>query len=126
MTLANAFAARQEEFARLLTEKGGKPLPHAAIEVTRSIDVIRYFASLDLPLKVVKEDEKQKIFQQNAPRGRCRNHTVELRRDFADDQGSTGAPCRKYGGHKACANDSADGAPVTTRANDHAGSKTSI
>jgi acyl-CoA reductase-like NAD-dependent aldehyde dehydrogenase len=69
LALADAFAARQNEFARLLTEEQGKPLTHAAVEISQSIDVIRYFASLDLPLKVIKEDEKQKIFRQNIPLG---------------------------------------------------------
>jgi acyl-CoA reductase-like NAD-dependent aldehyde dehydrogenase len=69
IALADAFAARQNEFARLLTEEQGKPLPHAAVEISHSIDVIRYFSSLDLPLKVIKEDEKQKIFRQNTPLG---------------------------------------------------------
>jgi acyl-CoA reductase-like NAD-dependent aldehyde dehydrogenase len=69
IALADAFAARQDEFARLLTEEQGKPLAHAAVEISQSIDLIRYFASLDLPLQVIKEDEKQKIFRQYTPLG---------------------------------------------------------
>jgi acyl-CoA reductase-like NAD-dependent aldehyde dehydrogenase len=34
-----------------------------------SIDAIRCFASLDLLLKVIKEDERQKIFRKNTPLG---------------------------------------------------------
>ena len=69
VALADAFAACQDDFARLLTEEQGKPLPHAAGEISHSIDVIRYFASLDLPLQVIKEDEGQKIVRQHTPLG---------------------------------------------------------
>ena len=69
VALADALAACQDDFARLLTEEQGKPLAHAAGEVSHSIDVIRYFSSLDLPLQVIKEDEGQKIVRQHAPLG---------------------------------------------------------
>jgi len=69
VALADAFAACQDDFARLLTEEQGKPLPHAAGEISHSIDVIRYFSSLDLPLQVIKEDEGQKIVRQHTPLG---------------------------------------------------------
>ena len=69
VALADAFAACQDDFARLLTEEQGKPLPHAAGEISHSIDVMRYFASLDLPLQVIKEDEGQKIVRQHTPLG---------------------------------------------------------
>jgi acyl-CoA reductase-like NAD-dependent aldehyde dehydrogenase len=69
VALADAFAACQDDFAGLLTEEQGKPLPHAAGEISHSIDVIRYFSSLDLPLQVIKEDEGQKIVRQHTPLG---------------------------------------------------------
>ena len=69
VALADALAACQDDFARLLTEEQGKPLAHAAGEVSHSIDVIRYFSSLDLPLQVIKEDERQKIVRQHTPLG---------------------------------------------------------
>jgi acyl-CoA reductase-like NAD-dependent aldehyde dehydrogenase len=69
VALADAFAACRDDFARLLTEEQGKPLPHAAGEISHSIDVIRYFSSLDLPLQVIKEDEGQKIVRQHTPLG---------------------------------------------------------
>jgi acyl-CoA reductase-like NAD-dependent aldehyde dehydrogenase len=69
VALADALAACQDDFARLLTEEQGKPLAHAAGEVSHSIDVIRYFSSLDLPLQVIKEDEGQKIVRQHTPLG---------------------------------------------------------
>jgi acyl-CoA reductase-like NAD-dependent aldehyde dehydrogenase len=67
--LATALEARQDEFARLLTEEQGKPLPAAIMEIAGSVGLIRYFASLDLPLKVLKEDDNQKIVEQRTPLG---------------------------------------------------------
>ena len=67
--LAEALAAEQDEFARLLTEEQGKPLPQAIDEIAHSIATIRYFATLDLPLEVVKEDSKQKVIRQRKPLG---------------------------------------------------------
>jgi acyl-CoA reductase-like NAD-dependent aldehyde dehydrogenase len=69
IALADAFEVRQDAFARLLTEEQGKPLPHAAFEIAQAINLIRYFAALDLPLKLIKENDAHKIFQQNVPLG---------------------------------------------------------
>ncbi|MEJ0094965.1 MAG: aldehyde dehydrogenase family protein [Methylocella sp.] len=67
--LADALETQQGDFARLLTEEQGKPLPQALYEIAGSIALIRYFASLDLPLKVLKEDATQKVVQQRSPLG---------------------------------------------------------
>jgi acyl-CoA reductase-like NAD-dependent aldehyde dehydrogenase len=67
--LAASLEARQGEFARLLTEEQGKPLPVAVTEIAGSIGLIRYFASLDLPLKLLKEDDTQRIVEQRTPLG---------------------------------------------------------
>src|SRR5262249_52390872 len=67
--LAEALEAKQDEFARLLTEEQGKPLPQAQWEIAQSIAAIRYFATLDLPTEVVKEDATQKVFRQHKPLG---------------------------------------------------------
>jgi len=67
--LADALEAEQKQFARLLTEEQGKPLPYALDEVGRSIGLLRHAATLDLPLKVLKEDSKQKVVQQHKPLG---------------------------------------------------------
>jgi acyl-CoA reductase-like NAD-dependent aldehyde dehydrogenase len=69
LQLASAFEARQDEFARLLTEEQGKPLPHAAGEIARSIGIIRYIASLDLPMKVIREDAAQRVVEHRTPLG---------------------------------------------------------
>jgi acyl-CoA reductase-like NAD-dependent aldehyde dehydrogenase len=67
--LAEALEAQQGRFARLLTEEQGKPLPHALDEIARSIATIRYFATLDLPPAVLKEDATQKVVRQHKPLG---------------------------------------------------------
>ena len=67
--LADAMFARQEEFARLLTQEQGKPLPMAMWEVGGTAAGLQYFASLDLPDKVLKDDAETKIILQHAPLG---------------------------------------------------------
>jgi acyl-CoA reductase-like NAD-dependent aldehyde dehydrogenase len=67
--LAEALEAEQDQFARLLTEEQGKPLPQALWEIAFSIAVLRYFATLDLPLEVLKEDGTQKVVRQHRPLG---------------------------------------------------------
>ena len=67
--LADELEARQDEFARLLTLEQGKPLSEAHWEIDFTIDVIRHYATLDLPNKVLKEDTRQKIVRQHIPLG---------------------------------------------------------
>jgi acyl-CoA reductase-like NAD-dependent aldehyde dehydrogenase len=67
--LAEAMFARQEEFARLLTQEQGKPLPMAMWEVGGTAAGLQYFASLDLPEKILKDDAETKIILQHAPLG---------------------------------------------------------
>jgi aldehyde dehydrogenase (NAD+) len=67
--LADALEARQDEFARLLTLEQGKPLPEAHWEIGFTIRIIRHHATLDLPNKILKEDETQKIVRHYTPLG---------------------------------------------------------
>jgi acyl-CoA reductase-like NAD-dependent aldehyde dehydrogenase len=67
--LADALEAEKDAFARLLTEEQGKPLPQAEWEIAQSIGTLRYFGSLDLPSKVLKEDATQKVTLQHKPLG---------------------------------------------------------
>jgi acyl-CoA reductase-like NAD-dependent aldehyde dehydrogenase len=67
--LAEALEAEQGDYARLLTQEQGKPLKEAMWEIAFSIAVLRYFATLDLPLEVLKEDGTQKVVRQHAPLG---------------------------------------------------------
>lgn len=67
--LADALSARTEEFARLLTQEQGKPLAHATGEMFGAIHMIRAFAAMELPLKVLRETESLRIVQQRTPLG---------------------------------------------------------
>ena len=67
--LADALEAEQSEFARLLTREQGKPLPQAQWEIAQSIGTLRYFAALDLPPVVLKEDTTQKVVRLHKPLG---------------------------------------------------------
>jgi acyl-CoA reductase-like NAD-dependent aldehyde dehydrogenase len=67
--LADALEAEQGEFARLLTQEQGKPLAQASWEITATIGTMRYFATLDLPIEVLKEDDTQKVVRQHKPLG---------------------------------------------------------
>ncbi|UPK38268.1 aldehyde dehydrogenase family protein [Bradyrhizobium sp. 186] len=67
--LADAMEARKDEFIRLLTREQGKPLPESGWEVNRAIHHMRHVATMDLPLKVLKEDATQRVIQQHAPLG---------------------------------------------------------
>jgi acyl-CoA reductase-like NAD-dependent aldehyde dehydrogenase len=67
--LADALEAEQGQFARLLTREQGKPLPLALDEIARSVATIRYFAALDLPPEVLKEDATRKVVRQHKPLG---------------------------------------------------------
>ena len=67
--LADELEARQNDFARLLTEEQGKPLPHAMGEMIGTIAMMRYFATLDMPLKVLKDDVTQKVVQHHTSLG---------------------------------------------------------
>src|SRR5262245_27243694 len=67
--LAEALEAEQDLFARLLTKEQGKPLPQAQWEVAISIAALRYYATLDLPATVLREDGTQKVVPQHRPLG---------------------------------------------------------
>jgi acyl-CoA reductase-like NAD-dependent aldehyde dehydrogenase len=67
--LAEALEAEQGEFAGLLTQEQGKPLPQALWEVDWAIAALRYFATLDLPPKVLKENATQKVVRQHKALG---------------------------------------------------------
>ena len=67
--LADALEERQDEFARLLTLEQGKPLSEAHWEIDFTTDVIRHYATLDLPDEILKEDARRKIVRQRIPLG---------------------------------------------------------
>jgi acyl-CoA reductase-like NAD-dependent aldehyde dehydrogenase len=67
--LAEALEAEQGQFARLLTQEQGKPLPQALDEIAYSIATLRYFATLDLPPEVLHEDAARKVVRLRKPLG---------------------------------------------------------
>jgi acyl-CoA reductase-like NAD-dependent aldehyde dehydrogenase len=67
--LADALGARSEEIARVLTQEQGKPLAMARYEIGGSIHMIRTFATMDLPVKVLKETDDTRIVMQRTPLG---------------------------------------------------------
>jgi len=69
LRIADALSARIPEFARLLTQEQGKPLAHAAGELGGAVHMIRAFAAMELPIKVLKETDKVRIVQQRIPLG---------------------------------------------------------
>src|SRR5277367_6489676 len=69
LKIGDALAARSAEFARLLTEEQGKPLAHAAGEVAGSVAMIQAFAAMDLPNKVLRENDAERIVLVHAPLG---------------------------------------------------------
>jgi acyl-CoA reductase-like NAD-dependent aldehyde dehydrogenase len=69
LKLAGALEARRDEFERLLTLEQGKPLFEAHWEIGFAIDVMRHYATIDLPDQVLKEDATRKIVRQHMPLG---------------------------------------------------------
>jgi acyl-CoA reductase-like NAD-dependent aldehyde dehydrogenase len=69
MKIAAALAERSAEFARLLTQEQGKPLVHATGEIAGSVGLINAFAAMDLPVKVLRDNESERIIQLRAPLG---------------------------------------------------------
>ncbi|HZF15386.1 MAG TPA: aldehyde dehydrogenase family protein [Steroidobacteraceae bacterium] len=69
LKLADALEGRLEEFAELLTREQGKPLAHAKYEIGGAVAMIRAFAAMELPSKVLRENDRERIVQQHAPLG---------------------------------------------------------
>lgn len=67
--LADALSARSDELARLLTQEQGKPLGAAGYEIGGAIGITRVIASMDIPLKVLRETPTDRIVQQRTPLG---------------------------------------------------------
>ena len=69
IAIADAIQANLADFARLLTQEQGKPLADATGEVFGASAFFRYFASLDLPDKVVTDDATSRIEVRRKPLG---------------------------------------------------------
>lgn len=69
LRLANGIAVHADELARLLTLEQGKPLPEAQGEVAWAEGYLRHYATLDLPDRVIQDDESGYIAVQHKPLG---------------------------------------------------------
>lgn len=67
--IADAIEADQSALARLLTQEQGKPLADAMGEIYASAAFFRYFASLDLPPRVVRDDATGRVEVHRRPLG---------------------------------------------------------
>lgn len=68
-TLADAMESRLHDFARLLTLEQGKPLDQATFETGGSIAALRYFASLELHDRILRETGEERIVEFRTPLG---------------------------------------------------------
>ncbi|MFN3423116.1 MAG: aldehyde dehydrogenase family protein [Novosphingobium meiothermophilum] len=67
--LADAIAARKDEIARALTMEQGKPLAEAMGELAWTDGYLRHYATLELPDRVIQDDESGYIAVKHRPLG---------------------------------------------------------
>jgi acyl-CoA reductase-like NAD-dependent aldehyde dehydrogenase len=67
--LADALEARADEFARLLTQEQGKPLPQAQGEVGGAAYGLRAFAAMKIDSRTLRESDSERIVEQRTPLG---------------------------------------------------------
>lgn len=67
--LADAIAARKDEIARALTMEQGKPLAEALGELAWTDGYLRHYATLELPERIIQDDETGYIAVKHRPLG---------------------------------------------------------
>lgn len=67
--LGDAIEARRDDFARLLTQEQGKPLPQARSELAAAMEALRYYAGQALEPTVLRETATDRIVEQHYPLG---------------------------------------------------------
>ena len=67
--IADAIEANAEGLARLLTQEQGKPIGDATAEVYGTAIFLRYFTSLDLPVKIIDDSEGRRVEAHRRPLG---------------------------------------------------------
>lgn len=67
--IADAIEANGQELARLLTQEQGKPINDATGEVFGTAAFFRYFMSLDMPVKVIDDNEGRRVEAHRKPLG---------------------------------------------------------
>ena len=69
LKIADIVEANAQELAQILTEEQGKPIGDATGEVYGMAAFCRYFASLDLPVKVIEDSDGRKVEAHRTPLG---------------------------------------------------------
>lgn len=69
LALADAIAQRSDEFARILTTEQGKPTLEAQGEVAWADGYLRHYATLELPNRVIQDDDAAFIELRHKPLG---------------------------------------------------------
>jgi acyl-CoA reductase-like NAD-dependent aldehyde dehydrogenase len=69
LQLAAAMEARFNEFSTLLTREQGKPLAQAQFEIGGSIMALRYFATIELADRSLRDSASERIFEHRTPLG---------------------------------------------------------
>ncbi|MBA58036.1 MAG: aldehyde dehydrogenase [Gammaproteobacteria bacterium] len=69
LKIADIVESNAQELAQLLTEEQGKPIGDATGEVYGMAAFCRYFASLDLPVKVIEDSDGRKVEAHRTPLG---------------------------------------------------------
>jgi acyl-CoA reductase-like NAD-dependent aldehyde dehydrogenase len=67
--LADALIARQGEFASLLTQEQGKPLPHAMGEIMGAAMSLRNHAAMRPESRTIRDDGHQRVIEHRKPLG---------------------------------------------------------
>ncbi len=69
LALADAIASRSDEIAHVLTSEQGKPLPEAQGELAWTDGYLRHYCTLDLPDRIIQDDEAGYIAVKHRPLG---------------------------------------------------------
>lgn len=69
LAIADTIEANAAELARLLTQEQGKPIGDATMEVYGTAAFFRYFTSLDLPVKVIEDNDIRRVEAHRRPLG---------------------------------------------------------
>lgn len=69
VAIADVIKGNMQELATLLVQEQGKPLPHALGEMMGAEYYLRYYASLELPIRVIDQSSKQKVEEHRRPLG---------------------------------------------------------
>src|SRR5690606_8940838 len=67
--VADGIENRIEPLSALLTAEQGKPLSQAKFEIQRSCALLRHFAGADLPVRTLRESERERIYERRGPLG---------------------------------------------------------